>query len=518
MEENTLEIKITGDDTGAGDSPASGVNSPIYDTEEGEQPASTVPRYQKQFDELLARSSKGLLTFDESLERVDRILKQYRDEIVDFHRERGDKRSFEEISTSARTRVGNAANGYETTFAKPTEQSKQQREAEQQQNARDIGVAGDAAQFMKKIGLGNFSDRVYNYLRPDSGTTPAGQTKAERSPGGQNPQLDNLERMARASLYTSAVANAGGRGATASSLVGAGVNIASTGVLGQGAAALAGSPIGLMAVAAAKIADVVVDKVADGFRGIQKNTQLGGDAAKGIIGNDLYTPVMKGAEHAAQSLEKIPIVGKVFAEQLRTASTVISVFKETVGAATARAKELQAYDSRIAQSFANQDVSRILADINEADRLGEQYGRIVDSQTDIMSEIKEIILPIKEIVVTDLADGLELLKVVLQILKPVVLNNAETLSSLIEVARGIRDKTSGGFSFVGGFLEGMFGFAQAANEEAMRKRMNDLAKNGETAMNQLFEMRDNRMGIPVVNQRVDVEGRGLEIPLLLGAR
>jgi hypothetical protein len=330
--------------------------------------------------------------------------------------------------------------------------------------------------------------------------------------------MDDLLRMARVMLYTASVSGLGGKGTTASSLVGAGVNIASTGVLGQGAAAMAGGPIGLMAVAAAKIADVVVDKVADGFRGMQKGIRLGGDAAKGVIGNDIYTPIMKGAENAAQSLEKIPIVGKVFAEQLRTASTVISVFKETVGAATARAKELQAYDSRIAQSFANQDVSKILSDINEADRLGAQYGRIVDSQTDIMSEIKEIILPIKEIVVTDLADGLELLKVVLQILKPVVLNNAETLSSLDEVARGILGITSGGFSFVGGILEGMFGFAQAANEEARRKRMNDLAKNGGTAMDQLFAMRDNRMGIPVVNQREDVEGRGLEIPLLLGAR
>jgi hypothetical protein len=82
MEENTLEIKITGDDTGAGDSPASGVNSPIYDVDEGKKPASEVPRYQKQFEELLARSSAGLLNFSETIEHVETMLRSYRDEII----------------------------------------------------------------------------------------------------------------------------------------------------------------------------------------------------------------------------------------------------------------------------------------------------------------------------------------------------------------------------------------------------------------------------------------------------
>ena len=508
MEENTLEIKITGDDTGAGDSPASGVNSPIYDTEEGKQPASTVPRYQKQFEELLARSSAGLLNFSETIEHVETMLRSYRDEIISH------------LSNSSISGQPTTQTTTQQTGQAPASQSPPPSPPPTVGNTPVGHPAGQPA--------GQTPATPPPPPPPPTGQTPAGQSPPPPPPptgqtpaaanSGQNSQMDDLLRMARVMLYTASVSGLGGKGTTASSLTNAGVNIAATGALGQGAAALAGSPIGLMAVAAAKIADVIVDKVADGFRGIQKNTQLGGDAAKGIIGNDLYTPVMKGAEHAAQSLEKIPIVGKVFAEQLRTATAVISTFKETVDAATARAKELQGYDSRIAQSFANQDVSKILSDINEADRLGAQYGRIVDSQTDIMSEIKEIILPIKEIVVTDLADGLELLKVVLQILKPVVLNNAETLSSLNEVARGILDKTSGGFSFVGGILEGMFGFAQAANEEARRKRMNDLAKNGGTAMDQLFAMRDNRMGIPVVNQREDVEGRGLEIPLLLGAR
>lgn len=508
MEENTLEIKITGDDTGAGDSPASGVNSPIYDVDEGKKPVSEVPRYQKQFDELLARSSIGLLAFSETIEHVENLLRSYRDEIIS------------QVSNSGLTPAG-ATSGLQP--GPPAGQTSNQ-------PANPLPPsAPPASQTPAGQPLGNPAGQTpapapppptVPPTVPPTAQTPPGQPAGQ--PGGtggaQSSQMDDLLRMARVMLYTSSVSGFGGRGTSASSLANAGVNIAATGVLGQGAAAMAGGPVGLLAVIGAKIADIAVDKIADGYRSLQKDMRLGGDFAKGVIGNDIYSPVMKGAEHAAESLEQIPIVGKIFAEQLRTATTTVSVFKETIGAATARAKELQAYDSRVAQSFANQDVSRILADINEADRLGEQYGRIIDSQTDIMSDIKEILLPLKEIVVTDIAGTMEVLKNVLQILKPFVLNSAETMATLNDVVSGIVEKTTGGFDAVVGILEGILGVAIAVNGEANRKRMEDMAKKGGLAMNQLFEMRDNRLGVPAVNQRENVEGRGLEIPLLLGAR
>ncbi len=73
----------------------------------------------------------------------------------------------------------------------------------------------------------------------------------------------------------------------------------------------------------------------------------------------------------------------------------------------ARGREISGYQGSVAASVANQDVTRLLQDINEAQRLGDRYGKLIDSQTRFEGTLKAGLLPIKDFAIGKLTILLE---------------------------------------------------------------------------------------------------------------
>lgn len=80
----------------------------------------------------------------------------------------------------------------------------------------------------------------------------------------------------------------------------------------------------------------------------------------------------------------------------------------------ARAKELSKLSGVIAMSEARTEVNSLMADIREANALGDDMARLNDANTDIWIEIRDLLLPMKKFLLGTLADAAEWAKATLE--------------------------------------------------------------------------------------------------------
>ena len=126
--------------------------------------------------------------------------------------------------------------------------------------------------------------------------------------------------------------------------------------------------------------------------------EMGAAAAK-VSRNDGFGTFQHALGLATEGLEQIPVVGKSTAEVLRTVGKAFTMVKETADAFSARGRELSGYNGSIAVAAAQQDVTRMLTDIREAEMMGDKYARLIDAQTRFEETLKAGLLPIKEVIV-----------------------------------------------------------------------------------------------------------------------
>lgn len=109
-----------------------------------------------------------------------------------------------------------------------------------------------------------------------------------------------------------------------------------------------------------------------------------------------------GALHAAAQV--LPgMVGRIagaFGALVTAASVLTNAFVE-------RGKELAKYSATISIAQAQSSARQQMADIREAQMLGDSYGRLIQEQTDAILTVREAILPIKQVVMTQLIDLLQ---------------------------------------------------------------------------------------------------------------
>ena len=103
------------------------------------------------------------------------------------------------------------------------------------------------------------------------------------------------------------------------------------------------------------------------------------------------------AEKAAVALAvTIPVAGALAGSTLLAVTKSFTAVKDTVDAFAARGRELSGYSGPLAAAAARQDVTRLLTDINESQRLGDKYAKLLDKQTEFEETLKAGLLPIKE--------------------------------------------------------------------------------------------------------------------------
>jgi len=83
-----------------------------------------------------------------------------------------------------------------------------------------------------------------------------------------------------------------------------------------------------------------------------------------------------------------------FTGRLAVATKSINLFSETADAFVARGKELSKFSGDVAGAIARADVRSTLADVREANRIGEPVARLTENQSRIDESVRDLLLPI----------------------------------------------------------------------------------------------------------------------------
>lgn len=174
------------------------------------------------------------------------------------------------------------------------------------------------------------------------------------------------------------------------------------------------------------------DKVSAGLVGMVDNKfASGSDVTNGI----------------AEMQESLPIIGEMLGAQTRLQGAIIGLPEKLSDAFLQRAKQLGGFSGAIAGAEAIADARGEMANLREANELGPAMGRMIDAQSRLENELRELLLPIKKFVVEVLADRLETLA-----------NAAKVVANLPTVMETITD------------------YALRAAAEAVRARITDARK------------------------------------------
>lgn len=224
---------------------------------------------------------------------------------------------------------------------------------------------------------------------------------AQPSPQGATPQLANifagLQRLMAANTPggVAAVANA-----VAGGLGGAGGGAAAGGALaaaGPAAAAVAGFVLAVNALDGA---------IEEGGKSLRENIETAGKVAKDFVKNDAVGGVTAAMDRGAKGIGKFadeimyvaPVVGlpmKALSEQVKTAAAALKTYDDVLRGLTARGRELAGYDGRIAAASAMADVTKLMADIRESNRLGDRYASLIARQASMDARLQDALLPLK---------------------------------------------------------------------------------------------------------------------------
>jgi hypothetical protein len=281
--------------------------------------------------------------------------------------------------------------------------------------------------------------------KPDRPVGKPVMSDAEAAEEDRKERAERLAKITAAGIATQNIANGG-----AGTKIAGAVQLAGSGMLGQGAAKWAGGAGG----AAAQVAGIVVDFADNMIRqagaAARETIQNTGEVAKKIAANDGIGAFTKTVDTAANAMEKIPIVGTAAGQALKVFTTTLNTVNEVVGAFAGRGRELRMYDPAIAQAAANADVKNLKLDMQEAARFSAQYVKMIEGEqrinaawrraTDpIRFKIMELLekhgIPLLEKIaarVEGVFNGIEIIQVVIENLPLLIDGEFEKFRNLIE--------------------------------------------------------------------------------------
>lgn len=278
-----------------------------------------------------------------------------------------------------------------------------------------------------------------------------------------------------------------------------------------GAAAGAG---GLSAAAAVGVVGAVIvagkvmaEKIGEAGEAVRAGMQKAGDAAAGLAGNRALPAVTMASDAAAGHLEKFGLVGKVWAEELRTMTKAVTVAKQTLDAFADRGKELAELNSTIAGASARQEVALLRADMREANRLQKEYADLIDAQTRIDVATQDAIVELKKVIL------------------PVLVRVAEGVATIVETATAVMEGVAKVREEIRQQLaEGMLAAIRTAFPgrvgELLEKALKDYLKRGKEAdaeigIDQIRRAAEMDFGIPAGRNEGDVQAaQAMGAPLL----
>src|SRR5262249_1092524 len=155
-----------------------------------------------------------------------------------------------------------------------------------------------------------------------------------------------------------------------------------------------------------------------GFQTVGKAAELAGKGMTQLAANDHLGAVTTAADAVADTLDEIPIVGKVYSAEIKAATAAVKAYAQTVKAFVQRGQELQGYSGALSGANAEGDGRGTLADVKEAQKLGQSLAKLTEQQSRAEIATRDFFLPIKEVLTKHLADLAESAADILEWLKP----------------------------------------------------------------------------------------------------
>lgn len=150
-----------------------------------------------------------------------------------------------------------------------------------------------------------------------------------------------------------------------------------------------------------------------------------GEAAMGassvmrqLASNDNLGAVASAADAASGALGKIPVYGAALEGAVKGLTATFTAVNSLAQAFVDRGRELSRYDGGLAGANANADIRSLLADLREAQELGPALARLTDANSKFHAELREILLPLKKAIITDLIPALAAMTAAIDFIKP----------------------------------------------------------------------------------------------------
>lgn len=128
-----------------------------------------------------------------------------------------------------------------------------------------------------------------------------------------------------------------------------------------------------------------------------------------LASNDFLGSFRSAADAASEGLEKLGPYGKAAGAALQSVIGVVESFASVVTSFIERGKQLAQYSPELAMSGARAEITSMYADMREAQELGPGIARMQDAQTELVTMLRDALLPLKKWVVENLAALLETL-------------------------------------------------------------------------------------------------------------
>ena len=335
---------------------------------------------------LKARNDKIVDRLLRRRSQMDRRNKQERE--AEERRRKADADRSAKATEGLKAKNSAAADRANRRAAMLRERNRKQREAEEQRAKRKADA--DAARAKRKAD--SDAARAKRKAEADAERVKASADAAAAARDQRNAQIAVMAAQGAQGVMTGQRGAAEGAGRAIGGVLGASAGAAMGGpagaVLGQMVGEKVGGKVG------ARIDDPLLEATA-AMRLAGDGVRFLGEAAQRVAGNDGIGLLRQGAEGAAQGLEALPIVGKAAAEGLRTMSAAVGAAQDAMNAFAARGRELMNYSPAIAHAAVRQDVTRMMGDMREAERLGDSYAKMLEKQTEVNETLRAGLEPLK---------------------------------------------------------------------------------------------------------------------------
>lgn len=150
------------------------------------------------------------------------------------------------------------------------------------------------------------------------------------------------------------------------------------------------------------VVEAAAKLVANTYNGVSDKVRLFGNVVEKVAKNDGFGAITAVGDGFADMAAKVPVVGEAMSAQIKMYTQFLKTFEQVTDAFAQRGKELKGYSGPIAQAEAEGRVMKVMADLREAQNLGNDYAQVIREQAVMQTEMQRALEPIKHEIMRNL--------------------------------------------------------------------------------------------------------------------